>query len=104
MQEKARRQGRTTGSMAEIAEVCGFIGLRLAAEVTDTQFSRRSKADRRALEAKAEFDTVTRLIKLELGRFESERIEDFKISLEQFLESMIRKQKAVRPRWFCILC
>jgi len=33
---------------------------------------------------------------MELGRFEHERIEDFKVSLESFLEGMIRKQKNVR--------
>ncbi|KAG8907684.1 Vacuolar protein sorting-associated protein 5 [Tulasnella sp. 403] len=80
--EKARRQGRSTGSMAEIAE-----------------FSRRTKAERRAQEAKREFDTVTKLIKMELARFESERVEDFKASLEQFLEGMIRKQKALILAW-----
>ncbi|KAG9045925.1 Vacuolar protein sorting-associated protein 5 [Tulasnella sp. UAMH 9824] len=75
-QEKARRQGRTTGSMVEIAE-----------------------AERRAQEAKREFDDVSKLIKMELGRFEKERIEDFKVSMEDFLESMIRKQKALIQAW-----
>ncbi|KAG9017162.1 Vacuolar protein sorting-associated protein 5 [Tulasnella sp. 427] len=75
-QEKARRQGRTTGSMVEIAE-----------------------AERRAQEAKREFDDVTKLIKMELARFERERIEDFKVSMEEFLETMIRKQKALLQAW-----
>lgn len=32
---------------------------------------------------------------MELGRFETERVEDFKVAMEQFLEGMIRKQKLV---------
>ncbi|KAG8934004.1 Vacuolar protein sorting-associated protein 5, partial [Tulasnella sp. 408] len=90
-QEKARRQGRTTGSMVEIAEGRA-VGLTV-------KFSRRSKAERRAQEAKREFDDVSKLIKMELGRFEKERIEDFKVSMEEFLESMIRKQKALIQAW-----
>ncbi|KAG8980074.1 Vacuolar protein sorting-associated protein 5 [Tulasnella sp. JGI-2019a] len=74
--EKQRRQGRSTGSMAEIAE-----------------------AERRAVEAKREFDTVTKLIKVELARFEAERVEDFKTALEQFLTGMIKKQQTLIQAW-----
>lgn len=48
------------------------------------------------MEAKREFDTVTKLIKVELARFEAERVEDFKTALEQFLTGMIKKQQTVR--------
>jgi hypothetical protein len=48
------------------------------------------------LEAKHEFDHVSKLIKAELARFEQERIEDFKDSLHAFLEGMISRQKDVR--------
>ncbi|KAG8880932.1 Vacuolar protein sorting-associated protein 5 [Tulasnella sp. 331] len=74
--EKQRRQGRSTGSMAEIAE-----------------------AERRAVEARREFDTVTKLIKVELARFEAERVEDFKTALEQFLTGMIKKQQTLIQAW-----
>lgn len=55
------------------------------------------EAERRALEAKQEFDHVSRLVKAEVARFEQERIEDFKNALEAFLEGMIKRQKQVRP-------
>lgn len=54
-----------------------------------------AEAERRALDAKQEFDHVSRLVKNEVARFEQERIDDFKASLEAFLEGMITKQKQV---------
>lgn len=47
------------------------------------------------MEAKREFDECSRLVKAEVARFEQERIEDFKNSLEVFLEGMISRQKQV---------
>lgn len=55
-----------------------------------------AQAERRALDAKQEFDQVSRLVKSEMARFEQERIEDFKNALEVFLEGMISKQKQAR--------
>lgn len=62
------------------------------------------KAERRALDAKQAFDHVSKLVKSEVARFEQERIEDFKISLEKFLDGMILRQKEVRceRRFLCI--
>lgn len=54
------------------------------------------EAERRALEAKSEFDQVSKLVKTEVARFEQERIEDFKNALEAFLDGMISRQKDVR--------
>ncbi|CAE7054761.1 unnamed protein product [Rhizoctonia solani] len=73
--EKARRQGRIPQdrvgmSMHEVAE-----------------------AEKRAADAKFEFDQCSRLIKAEMARFEKERIDDFKKNLEQLLEGMIRRQQ-----------
>ena len=51
------------------------------------------EAERRALEAKQEFDHVSRLVKIEVARFEQERIEDFKRALEAFLDGMITRQR-----------
>lgn len=48
------------------------------------------------MDAKQEFDQVSKLVKSEVSRFEQERIEDFKNSLEAFLEGMITRQKQVR--------
>lgn len=41
---------------------------------------------------------MTRLIKNEYGRFENERVEDFKKMLEVYVEGMIHRQKIVRSR------
>lgn len=54
------------------------------------------KAERRASEAKLEYEQVSKLVKTEVARFEQERIEDFKDSLHAFLEGMISRQKEVR--------
>ncbi|KAH7907478.1 Vps5 C terminal like-domain-containing protein, partial [Hygrophoropsis aurantiaca] len=56
-------------------------------------------ADRRALDAKHAFDTATRRIKAELGRFEAERVEDFKRALAALLAGMIRGQGEVIAAW-----
>lgn len=60
-----------------------------------------AEAERRAMEAKQEFDNCSRLIKQEVARFEQERIEDFKDALEAFLDGMISRQKQVGPSSFC---
>ncbi|TFY75947.1 hypothetical protein EWM64_g8067 [Hericium alpestre] len=52
-------------------------------------------AERRALDAKQAFDQTSRLVKTEVARFEQERVEDFKKSLERFLDGMISRQKAL---------
>ncbi|KZT39373.1 Vps5-domain-containing protein [Sistotremastrum suecicum HHB10207 ss-3] len=80
-QEKARKQGRLpsdrlTHSLAEIQE-----------------------SERHALEAKREYDNVSKLIKAEMARFEHERVEDFKNSLEAFLNGMIGRQKEIIRLW-----
>ncbi|GLB41935.1 putative vps5 C terminal like [Lyophyllum shimeji] len=61
--------------------------------------SQIAEAERRALDAKHEFDQVSKLVKSEVARFEQERIEDFKDSLHAFLEGMISKQKELIAAW-----
>ncbi|TFL05234.1 Vps5 C terminal like-domain-containing protein [Pterulicium gracile] len=56
-------------------------------------------AERRALEAKHEFDHVSKLVKSEMSRFEKERVDDFKDSLHAFLEGMISRQKELIEAW-----
>jgi len=58
-----------------------------------------AEAERRALEAKHEYDYVSKLVKTEVARFEQERIEDFKNSLHAFLEGMISRQKELITAW-----
>lgn len=54
------------------------------------------QAERRVLDAKHEYDHVCKLVKVEVARFERERIDDFKDTLHAFLEGMISRQKEVR--------
>ncbi|KAI0285806.1 Vps5 C terminal like-domain-containing protein [Russula aff. rugulosa BPL654] len=56
-------------------------------------YSQIGEAERRVLDAKQEFEQVSRLVKSEVARFEQERIEDFKKSLEDLLDGMIARQK-----------
>ena len=55
----------------------------------------RTQAERRALETKNEFEHVSKLVKSEVARFETERVEDFKRSMERFLDGMIERQREV---------
>ncbi|KAF9563121.1 Vps5-domain-containing protein [Agrocybe pediades] len=58
-----------------------------------------AEAERRASDAKLEYEQVSKLVKLEVARFEQERIEDFKDSLQNFLEGMISRQKELISTW-----
>jgi len=53
----------------------------------------------KAQEARTEYEEVTKLIKAEVGRFELERIDDFKASLEAYLEGMITRQNEIIHPW-----
>ncbi|KAI0255922.1 Vps5 C terminal like-domain-containing protein [Lactifluus subvellereus] len=66
---------------------------KIAPERLGYSYSQIGEAERRALEAKQEFEHVSRLVKTEVARFEQERIEDFKKSLEHLLDDMIARQK-----------
>ncbi|KAG2128542.1 Vps5 C terminal like-domain-containing protein [Suillus clintonianus] len=61
--------------------------------------SQVSEAERRALDAKHEFDQCSKLIKSEMARFEQERVDDFKITLQSFLDGMISRQKELIATW-----
>ncbi|KAH9004759.1 Vps5-domain-containing protein [Lactarius hatsudake] len=66
---------------------------KIATDRLGHSYSQIGEAERRALEAKQEFEHVSRLVKTEVARFEQERIEDFKKTLEQLLDGMITRQK-----------
>ena len=55
----------------------------------------RPKAERKVHEAKQDFDRCGKLIKTEMARFEEERIQDFKLALQAFVDGMIERQKTV---------
>ncbi|KAF5350246.1 hypothetical protein D9758_007835 [Tetrapyrgos nigripes] len=61
--------------------------------------SQIAEAERRAADAKLEYEHVSKLVKTEVARFEQERIEDFKNSLHAFLEGMISRQKELINSW-----
>ncbi|EAU90507.2 protein transporter [Coprinopsis cinerea okayama7 len=61
--------------------------------------SQIAEAERRASEAKKEYEHVSTLVKSEVARFEQERIEDFKDTLHAFLEGMISRQKELIASW-----
>lgn len=60
-----------------------------------------AQSERKALDAKQEFDQASRIVKTELARFEQERVEDFRDSLQAFLSGMIDRQKEVRKPLRC---
>lgn len=45
--------------------------------------------------SRKEFEDISKLIKSELDRFDKEKVEDFKVGVESFLESIIENQKQV---------
>ena len=77
---------------------------RLAPEQLSRSLQLVGEAERRALDAKQEFDHVSRLVKQEAARFEQERVDDFKAALEAFLEGMIDRQKQVRAVVVVFVC
>ncbi|KAG2231950.1 hypothetical protein INT48_005665 [Thamnidium elegans] len=53
----------------------------------------------RVEELQQEFQDISKLIKNELDRFDKEKVEDFRDSVEQFLRSMIEHQKQIIALW-----
>ncbi|KAH9840253.1 Vps5-domain-containing protein [Rhodofomes roseus] len=72
---------------------------RLPSDQLSRSLSMVADAERRALDAKTEFEQTSRLVKSEVARFEQERVEDFKNSLEAFLDGMITRQKELISQW-----
>jgi sorting nexin-1/2 len=52
-------------------------------------------SERKVHQAKLLFEDMGRLMRLELERFEREKVEDFKSAVETFLESAVEAQKEV---------
>ena len=76
-QDKLLRQGRTQQDKINQSN----------ADVSD--------AERRVHQARLLFDDMGRLMRNELEKFEKEKVEDFKTSVETFLESAVEAQKEV---------
>ncbi|KAI1767927.1 Vps5-domain-containing protein [Hypoxylon sp. FL1150] len=80
-QDKLLRQGRSQQDRLN----------QVGAEVAD--------AERKVHQARLLFDDMGRLMRAELDRFEREKVEDFKSSVETFLESAVEAQKELIEKW-----
>ncbi|KAI0884054.1 Vps5-domain-containing protein [Annulohypoxylon maeteangense] len=80
-QDKLLRQGRSQEDRLN----------QVGAEVAD--------AERKVHQARLLFDDMGRLMRSELDRFEREKVEDFKSSVETFLESAVEAQKELIEKW-----
>jgi len=72
---------------------------RISSDRLAYSLSRIAESERRAGEAKQEYEYVSKLVKTEMGRFERERIEDFKETLRTFLEGMTSRQRELISGW-----
>lgn len=63
-----------------------------------TSLINSAQAESKAQDSRAEYDEVTKLIKIEVARFEHDRIVDFKSSLDAYLEGVINGQTKVCVR------
>ncbi|GAA6002479.1 hypothetical protein JCM10207_001143 [Rhodosporidiobolus poonsookiae] len=90
--EKAKRSGRTHSELLNlsVAEIADDGGLRLV-------FG--NQAERKMLDAKHEFDDVSKLTKAEMARFDKEKVDDFKKALEDYAESLAARQRQVVEAW-----
>jgi sorting nexin-1/2 len=57
-----------------------------------------SETDRRAEDAKREFEDVSKLFKAEMVRFDAEKVDDFRIALISHIDGLIVRQKQVQRR------
>ncbi|KAH7033081.1 Vps5 C terminal like-domain-containing protein [Microdochium trichocladiopsis] len=80
-QDKLLRQGKSQQDRLN----------QVSAEVAD--------AERKVHQARLLFEDMGRLMRAELDRFEREKVEDFKGSVETFLESAVEAQKELIEKW-----
>lgn len=55
-----------------------------------------NQAERKMLDARHDFDDVSKLTKAEMARFDKEKVDDFKKALEDFADTMAARQREVR--------
>ncbi|GAA6027358.1 hypothetical protein JCM8097_002624 [Rhodosporidiobolus ruineniae] len=90
--EQAKRSGRAHSellglSVAEIAEdgsLCLVFG---------------NQAERKMLDARHDFDDVSKLTKAEMARVDKEKVDDFKKALEEYADSLAARQRQVVAAW-----
>lgn len=54
-----------------------------------------NQAERKTLDAKQDFEDVSKLTKAELARFDKEKIEDFKKAVEAYVDGLVLRQREV---------
>lgn len=57
------------------------------------------KGERRARDTMADFEAQTKLVKSEFGRFERERVDEFRRTLMAHLDGQIERQQALVTAW-----
>ncbi|BGP48060.1 Vacuolar protein sorting-associated protein vps5 [Rhodotorula kratochvilovae] len=90
--EKAKRSGRTHSELLNlsVAEIADNGSLRLV-------FG--NQAERKMLDARHDFDDVSKLTKAEMARFDKEKVDDFKKALEDYADSLAARQREVVETW-----
>ncbi|GAA5907174.1 hypothetical protein JCM8208_006712 [Rhodotorula glutinis] len=90
--EKAKRSGRTHSELLNlsVAEIADDGSLRIV-------FG--NQAERKMLDARHDFDDVSKLTKAEMARFDKEKVDDFKKALEDFADSLAARQRVVVATW-----
>ncbi|CAJ0832123.1 8788_t:CDS:10 [Entrophospora sp. SA101] len=58
-----------------------------------------AEGENKVEDCRHEFEDVTKLIKAELDRFDKEKVEDFKNSIESFLDSIIKTKNEIIKLW-----
>lgn len=58
-----------------------------------------NQAERRQLDAKSDFEDVSKLTKAEMARFDKEKVDDFKRAVEEYVEGLARRQREVVHLW-----
>ncbi|KAI9634689.1 putative vacuolar protein sorting-associated protein vps5 [Dioszegia hungarica] len=87
--EVARLKG-----VREKARVQGKLGDRAAQTLADI-----NDVDRKARASQQEYETLTKLVKSEFGRFERERVDEFKRVLEKYLDDQMDRQREMIMSW-----
>ncbi|GAA5901547.1 hypothetical protein JCM6882_006309 [Rhodosporidiobolus microsporus] len=90
--DKAKKAGRTHSELLNLS----------VAEIADDGSLRiifGNQAERKMLDAKHDFDDVSKLTKAEMARVDKEKVDDFKKALEDFADSMAARQRLVVDAW-----
>ncbi|GAA5919562.1 hypothetical protein JCM1841_001015 [Sporobolomyces salmonicolor] len=90
--EKAKKSGRAHSELLglSVAEISEDGSLRLVCG---------DQAERKTLDARHDFEDVSKLTKAEMARFDKEKVDDFKKALEDYADSLAMRQREVVAAW-----